>query len=70
MNAKQLTKLAAFPRSYAGDPKSDGMTLYQYYVGQALMGLCASQQVYKPEDMGKVAASCAESAINAIAEKV
>ncbi len=61
--------MPAYPRSYAGDPKNDGMNVRTWLAGQALMGLCASSAEYKAEDMGKQAAALADVTLIALADK-
>ncbi len=67
---------AAFPRTsehiqfLMQTPKQDGMSLRDYYIGQALMGLCSQpghfMHLVIPEDhIGELAVRLADSALEA-----
>lgn len=59
----------AFPRPHSpiGHAAQKGMSLRQYYVGQALAGLCSMEQLigYKPRIVAELAVERADAAIKA-----
>ena len=68
--SKKETGGAAFPLSNAQNPGwADGMTLRDYFAGQALCGLLSKYNLNAPSDQGTIAQMSYELADAMLAER-